>query len=44
MISPAPGSVLPGSSVTFTWSAGSGVAEYQLWVGSTGAGSQNLGA
>jgi len=28
MISPAPGSVLPGSSVTFTWSAGSGVAEY----------------
>jgi hypothetical protein len=43
MISPAPGSVLPGSSVTFTWSAGSGVAEYQLWLGSTGAGSQNLG-
>ncbi|MGB9032192.1 MAG: choice-of-anchor D domain-containing protein, partial [Acidobacteriaceae bacterium] len=43
MISPASGSVLPGSSVTFTWSAGSGVAEYQLWVGSTGAGSQNLG-
>jgi len=43
MISPAPGSVLPGSSETFTWSAGSGVAEYQLWLGSTGAGSQNLG-
>ncbi len=43
MISPAPGSVLSGSSVTFTWSAGSGVTEYQLWLGTTGAGSQNLG-
>ncbi|MGB6159062.1 MAG: choice-of-anchor D domain-containing protein, partial [Acidobacteriaceae bacterium] len=42
MISPAPDSVLSGSSVTFTWSAGSGVAEYQLWIGSTGAGSQDL--
>jgi hypothetical protein len=43
MISPAPGTELPGSSDTFTWSAGSGVTEYQLWVGTTGVGSQNLG-
>ena len=43
MISPAPGTELSGSSVAFTWSAGSGVTEYQLWLGTTGAGSQNLG-
>ncbi|MGA8111537.1 MAG: choice-of-anchor D domain-containing protein [Acidobacteriaceae bacterium] len=43
LISPSPGSVLPGSSATFTWTPGSGVAEYQLWLGSTGAGSSNLG-
>jgi hypothetical protein len=33
--SPAPSSTLPGSTVTFQWSAGSGVQEYTLWVGST---------
>ena len=33
--SPAPGSVLPGSSVTFSWSATSGVTQYQLQVGTT---------
>ena len=43
MISPTPGSTLSGSSTTFTWSAGSGVTGYELWLGSTGAGSQNLG-
>jgi hypothetical protein len=30
LISPAPGSVLPGSTVTFTWSAGTGEKYYQL--------------
>ena len=33
LISPAPGGVL-GSSVTFAWSAGSGVSQYALWLGS----------
>jgi hypothetical protein len=42
LISPTPGSVLPGSSVTFTWSAGTGPTAYQLWLGTTGVGSQNL--
>lgn len=35
MISPAPGSTLPGSTITFQWSAGSGVAQYFLFVGSS---------
>jgi hypothetical protein len=43
MTSPAPGSVLYGSSTTFTWTAGSGITEYQLWVGTMGVGSGNLG-
>jgi hypothetical protein len=42
LTSPAPGSVLSGSTVDFFWAAGSGVTEYQLWVGST-SGSDNLG-
>jgi hypothetical protein len=42
LTSPQPGSVLPGSSVTFTWTGGFGVTEYQLWLGTTGIGSQNL--
>ncbi len=41
MTSPAPGSAL-GSSATFGWTTGSGVAEYWLTVGSTGAGSTNV--
>lgn len=41
--SPAPGNVLPGSSATFTWSTGSGVSTWQLWLGTTGVGSGNLG-
>lgn len=36
--SPAPGSVLPGSSATFSWSAGSGALEYWLYAGSTPGG------
>jgi hypothetical protein len=42
LTTPAPGSVLSGSSVTFTWTAGGGPASYQLWLGTTGVGSQNL--
>jgi uncharacterized repeat protein (TIGR03803 family) len=34
LTSPAPGAVLPGSSVTFTWSAGTDAQEYWLEVGS----------
>jgi Trypsin len=33
--SPAPGSMLPGSTVTFSWTAGSGVSQYFLYVGSS---------
>jgi centrosomal CEP192-like protein len=43
IVSPAAGSVLPGTTATFTWTAGSGVATYQLWVGTTGVGSSNIG-
>jgi hypothetical protein len=39
--SPAPGSTLTGSSATFTWSAGTGVTAYQLWLGSS-FGNDNL--
>ncbi len=40
--SPAAGSVLPGSTATFTWSAGSGgVSGYYLWIG-TSVGTANL--
>jgi len=42
MTSPAPGSVLAGSSVTFTWTAGSQVTAYSLTLGTTGANSSNL--
>jgi len=40
--SPAPGSTLPGSSATFTWSAVSGAADYAITVGTTGAGSSDI--
>lgn len=39
--SPAPGSQLPGSSATFTWSAASGASQYFLYVG-TSQGSNNI--
>jgi len=42
IMAPVPGSMLPGSSVTFEWGAGSRVETYQLWVGTT-PGSNNLG-
>ncbi|APH72151.1 S8 family serine peptidase [Aquibium oceanicum] len=41
MTSPTPGSTL-GSSATFVWTAGTGVSQYWLYVGSTGAGSTNI--
>lgn len=45
LTSPAPGSVLPGSTVTFTWTAGTGaVSQFQLLLGTSGQGSQNVGA
>ena len=41
--SPAPGSLLPGPTVTFTWSAATvGVSWYFLSLGSTGAGSRDI--
>jgi hypothetical protein len=42
LTTPTPGSVLAGSSVTFTWSAGAGPAAYQLELGTTGVGSSNV--
>ena len=42
LTTPTPSSALTGSSVTFAWSAGSGPAEYELLLGSTGVGSANL--
>ncbi|MFN0096937.1 MAG: CAP domain-containing protein [Dehalococcoidia bacterium] len=39
--SPASGATLPGASVTFQWSAGTGAQQYFLYVG-TSAGSNNL--
>ncbi|HLC01405.1 MAG TPA: hypothetical protein VJK02_00080, partial [Anaerolineales bacterium] len=38
IVSPAPGSTLPGGSVTFTWTAGSGVDQYWLNIGSSPGG------
>ncbi len=40
--SPVPGSTLPGTSATFSWTAGSGVTLFQLQVGTTGVGSSNI--
>jgi len=43
MTSPTPGSTLTGTSIPFTWSAGTGVTQYSLWFGST-PGGNGLGA
>jgi serine protease len=40
--SPTPGSIISGSSATFTWSAAPGAASYNLWLGTAGVGSNNL--
>jgi len=42
MTSPTPGSPLAGSTVTFSWTAGSQVTQYSLHVGTTGAGSDDI--
>jgi hypothetical protein len=42
LTSPAPSSTLTGASVTFNWSTAAGATQYQLWLGSTGVGSNNL--
>lgn len=41
MTSPAPGSTLPGTTATFSWSAGSQALEYFLYAG-TSAGANNV--
>jgi hypothetical protein len=38
MITPAPGSTLNGSTVTFTWNGGTGVTQYWLSVGNSAGG------
>jgi hypothetical protein len=42
MISPAGGSALGGSTVTFTWSAAAGASGYSLWLSSVGPGLDDL--
>ncbi len=42
LLTPTPGSALGTANVTFTWSAGIGVTEYELRLGTTGVGSYNL--
>ncbi|MGB6690644.1 MAG: choice-of-anchor D domain-containing protein [Terracidiphilus sp.] len=43
LTSPAPGSVLPGSSVVFTWTADTNATQYKLRLGSEPDNSGNLG-
>ena len=38
LTSPTPGSTLPGSTVTFCWTAATGATEYHLHVGTTYGG------
>jgi hypothetical protein len=40
LLSPAPGSTLPGTSATFTWSAGTSAREYWLELGTTAGGAK----
>jgi serine protease len=42
LTTPAPGSVLNASSVTFGWTEGSGVSQVALYVGTDGAGSYDI--
>ena len=42
LTAPKVGSVFTGTSETFTWNAGLGVTNYQLWLGTSGVGSSNL--
>lgn len=41
LVTPAPGSTLPGSTVTFTWTQGSRVDRFWLFIG-TSAGNNNI--
>jgi hypothetical protein len=40
--SPTPGTTLGTTNVAFTWTAGTGVVDYALWVGLSGPGSSDL--
>jgi len=42
LTAPTPGTALAGPSVTFAWTAGTGVTGYGLWLGLNGAGSSDL--
>jgi hypothetical protein len=42
MISPTAGSTLGTSGVMFTWTTGTGVTQYNLWLGLSGPGSSDL--
>jgi hypothetical protein len=42
LTSPTPGSVLGTTNVVFSWTPGAGVTVYDLYLGTTGAGSVNL--
>jgi hypothetical protein len=42
MTAPTTLSTLPGSSATFTWTAGGGATGYYLWIGTQGVGSNDL--
>ncbi|MGA3263399.1 MAG: chitobiase/beta-hexosaminidase C-terminal domain-containing protein [Terracidiphilus sp.] len=42
LTSPTPRSTLSGASQVFTWSPGNSATHFELWVGTTGAGSSNV--
>ena len=42
MLTPTPGSTLPGTSIQFTWTPLVGASQYAIWFGST-LGTYNLG-
>jgi hypothetical protein len=42
MTSPTPTSTLGTSNVMFTWTAGTGITSYNLWLGISGVGSSDL--
>jgi len=42
MITPTAGSTVGISNVVFTWAAGTGTAQYSLWLGLSGPGSSSL--
>ena len=42
LTTPTPGTTLTGPDVTFGWTAAAGATSYQLWLGTTGVGSDNV--